>query len=198
MKGVSSVTVAPMYDEMLERLRASMRNEMALREGALQAQLSALQMQINPHFIYNTLNIISAKGMESGSEEISDLCDQFAQMLRYSTDARSRTGRAKYHLYAEQSPPGSRPADSQTRKHTAECRRQINARYEREPVQTYIPAAFHIYIRHRAEAVHYTARHRPQDGVHHYEDYRALADPEPQDSQRQQRHTGQQVAYRHY
>lgn len=91
MKGVSSVTVAPMYDEMLERLRASMRNEMALREGALQAQLSALQMQINPHFIYNTLNIISAKGLEVGSMEVSDLCDQFAQMLRYATDLRSRT-----------------------------------------------------------------------------------------------------------
>ena len=79
------------YDEMLERLRASMRNEMALREGALQAQLSALQMQINPHFIYNTLNIISAKGLEVGSMEVSDLCDQFAQMLRYATDLRSRT-----------------------------------------------------------------------------------------------------------
>ena len=34
--------------------------------------------------------------------------------------------------------------------------------------------------------------------MHYYEDYRALADTEPQDSQRQQRHTGQQVADRHY
>ena len=56
----------------------------------MQAQLNALQVQINPHFVYNTLNIISAKGMESGSEEISDLCDQFAQMLRYANDLRSR------------------------------------------------------------------------------------------------------------
>ncbi len=48
-------------------------------------------MQSNPHFIYNTLNIISAKGMECGSEEIIDICDQFARMLRYSSDLHSTT-----------------------------------------------------------------------------------------------------------
>ena len=57
----------------------------------MQARLSALQTQINPHFIYNTLNIISAKAMESGNFDIIEICDQFAQMLRYSTDTRSQT-----------------------------------------------------------------------------------------------------------
>lgn len=78
-------------NRLMGKLQTSMHNEIALREGALQAQLNALQMQINPHFIYNTLNIISAKGMECGSEEITDICDQFAQMLRYATDLRSKT-----------------------------------------------------------------------------------------------------------
>ena len=50
-----------------------------------------LQTQINPHFVYNTLNIISAKSMESGNYEVIEICDQFAQMLRYATDTRSRT-----------------------------------------------------------------------------------------------------------
>lgn len=62
-----------------------------MREGTLQAQLSACQTQINPHFVYNTLNIISAKSMESGNYEVIEICDQFAQMLRYATDTRSRT-----------------------------------------------------------------------------------------------------------
>ena len=79
------------YNHMMLQLRDSALNELALREGALQAQLSALQTQINPHFIYNTLNIISAKSMESGNLEIIEICDQFASMLRYSTDTRSRT-----------------------------------------------------------------------------------------------------------
>lgn len=85
--------------------RESTLNEIAMREGTLQAQLSALQMQINPHFVYNTLNIISAKSMESGNYDVIEICDQFAQMLRYSTDTRSRTAtmaeeleNARYYL----------------------------------------------------------------------------------------------------
>lgn len=79
------------YNEMLERLRNSTINELSLRESTLHAQLNALQTQINPHFIYNTLNIISAKSMESGNFDIIEICDQFASMLRYSTDTHSRT-----------------------------------------------------------------------------------------------------------
>ncbi len=79
------------FNQLMIRLQKSAANELALREGALQAQLSALQTQINPHFIYNTLNIISAKSMESGNFVVIEICDQFAQMLRYSTDTRSRT-----------------------------------------------------------------------------------------------------------
>ena len=79
------------FNKLILRLRESAANEMSLREGTLQAQLNALQTQINPHFIYNTLNIISAKSMESGNFDVIEICDQFAQMLRYSTDTRSKT-----------------------------------------------------------------------------------------------------------
>lgn len=79
------------FNTMMLHLRESTMNEMAMREGTLQAQLNALQTQINPHFIYNTLNIISAKSMESGNLDVIEICDQFAQMLRYSTDTRSNT-----------------------------------------------------------------------------------------------------------
>lgn len=80
-----------LFNQLMLRLQESAANEMTLREGTLQAQLSALQTQINPHFIYNTLNIISAKSMESGNFDVIEICDQFAQMLRYSTDTRSKT-----------------------------------------------------------------------------------------------------------
>ena len=79
------------FNDMMHRLRDSTLNELTLREGTLQARLSALQTQINPHFIYNTLNIISAKSLESHNFEVIEICDQFAQMLRYSTDTHSRT-----------------------------------------------------------------------------------------------------------
>lgn len=77
------------FNNLMLKQRESTLNEIAMREGTLQAQLSALQTQINPHFVYNTLNIISAKSMESGNYEVIEICDQFAQMLRYATDTRS-------------------------------------------------------------------------------------------------------------
>jgi len=79
------------FNDLMLRLRKSAQREITLQNSTLQAQLNALQTQINPHFVYNTLNIISAKGMESGNDEIIEICDQFAQMLRYSTDVRSRS-----------------------------------------------------------------------------------------------------------
>jgi two-component system sensor histidine kinase YesM len=79
------------FDEMLQALQTSTQTEIQLRESTLRAQLNALQAQINPHFIYNTLNIIAAKSMETGNEAVIDICDHFAQMLRYSTDLRSKT-----------------------------------------------------------------------------------------------------------
>ena len=79
------------FNQMMVQLRSSTMNELAMREGTLQAQLSALQTQISPHFIYNTLNIISAKAMESSNFDIIELCDQFASMLRYATYTSSRT-----------------------------------------------------------------------------------------------------------
>ncbi len=79
------------FNTLMQNLQSSAQNEMAMRESTLTARLNALQAQMNPHFVYNTLNIISAKGMESGNEDVVELCDQFAQMLRYSTDTRSTT-----------------------------------------------------------------------------------------------------------
>ncbi len=79
------------FNQLLLALHDASRNEMSLRESSLRSHLAALQAQINPHFVYNTLNIIAAKGMESGNEDIIDMCSQFAQMLRYSTDTHAET-----------------------------------------------------------------------------------------------------------
>ena len=63
-------TLEQVFNHLMTRLHESTTNEMTLREGTLQAQLNALQAQINPHFIYNTLNIISAKSMESSNYDV--------------------------------------------------------------------------------------------------------------------------------
>ena len=78
-------------DASILKLHESALAQLSLQTDTLQAQLHTLQAQINPHFIYNTLNIISAKAMETKNYEIIEICDQFASMLRYSTDTRSNT-----------------------------------------------------------------------------------------------------------
>ncbi|MCX7714733.1 MAG: histidine kinase [Clostridia bacterium] len=43
----------------------------------------ALQAQMNPHFLFNTLSVISAVGMEAGSDKIVNICQMVSDMLRY-------------------------------------------------------------------------------------------------------------------
>lgn len=79
------------FDSLIDRLNTSIHNEMQTRELHLQAQMNALQAQINPHFIYNTLNVITAKSLEHNALDIADVCDRFSNMLRYSTTIQERS-----------------------------------------------------------------------------------------------------------
>lgn len=63
-----------------ERLRAA-----AMRANWLQAQLETLRVQLHPHFLFNTLNTISAL-VGSRPEEARDLIAQLAALLRDSID----------------------------------------------------------------------------------------------------------------
>ncbi|TFE01554.1 sensor histidine kinase [Jeotgalibacillus salarius] len=49
-----------------------------------ESQLLSLQSQINPHFLFNTLNTLSKKAYLEGSEETSDLLVSIADLMRYN------------------------------------------------------------------------------------------------------------------
>jgi LytS/YehU family sensor histidine kinase len=51
---------------------------------AHQAQLRMLRYQINPHFLFNTLNAISTLIFESRREEADEVVDALARFMRYS------------------------------------------------------------------------------------------------------------------
>ena len=51
------------------------------------AYLQALQTQMNPHFLYNTLSLISAMGMEAESDDIVYACERLSELMRYVADA---------------------------------------------------------------------------------------------------------------
>lgn len=50
------------------------------------SELRALQMQMNPHFLFNTLNMIAKTAYLGDSEETVFLLQKTAQLLRYSLD----------------------------------------------------------------------------------------------------------------
>lgn len=78
------------YQAMTERLDKAVRKERRSSLLFLQAQFDTLQTQVNPHFIYNVLNIISARGIIVDDEVISEMCGSLAEMLRYSTSNKER------------------------------------------------------------------------------------------------------------
>lgn len=86
------------YNNMVKRLsylvdkvyRAEIeknRGKILLQEREIEQKKSeflALQTQINPHFLYNTLGTINAFSMLNGTDEISEMTESLANMFRYA------------------------------------------------------------------------------------------------------------------
>lgn len=78
------------YKDVLQRLNESIVKENRMSTLQLQSQFDLLQAQVNPHFIYNVLNVISNRGLENDDEVVCDMCSDLAGMLRYSTNTREK------------------------------------------------------------------------------------------------------------
>ncbi|MDD3220016.1 MAG: histidine kinase [Lachnospiraceae bacterium] len=91
------------YQNVLERLQKSIVKEKRMSLLQIQAQFDTLQSQVNPHFLYNVLNVIAARGMSNGDEGICEMCGSLAAMLRYSTNTKNRYATIREELeYLEQ------------------------------------------------------------------------------------------------
>ncbi|WP_347880062.1 histidine kinase [Paenibacillus sp. BK720] len=85
--GVLAYDINRMIDKMESMSSHVIRTQARLYESELnkkQAEFSALQSQINPHFLYNTLNCISGIGLEYGSKEIAQITSCMSKIFRYS------------------------------------------------------------------------------------------------------------------
>ena len=56
------------------KLKESHNELMISKQQEMQARMLALQSQMNPHFLYNTLSIISVMAEESMFEQIAEMC----------------------------------------------------------------------------------------------------------------------------
>ncbi len=78
------------FGQLRARLNEAVKREIQAHALQMQAHFDSLQAQVNPHFLFNTLNVLSHRGLMSGDEEVCEICDSIAAMLRYSTETGTR------------------------------------------------------------------------------------------------------------
>lgn len=81
-------------EKNIEMLRTRLSEE-ALRTATVEmelqeTQLKALQAQINPHFLFNTLNMIAQMSYLEGAERTTDLLETFSDYFRYNVESFER------------------------------------------------------------------------------------------------------------
>ncbi|MDO4867987.1 MAG: sensor histidine kinase [Clostridia bacterium] len=72
------------YRVMLNRIKQLIADIYASEKKKRETELLVLQTQINPHFLYNTLNSIHWIAMVHGLNSISDMVNSLVAILRYS------------------------------------------------------------------------------------------------------------------
>lgn len=69
---------------MIIRLRQHIQNEFELKLLRQQAEYKALLMQINPHFMFNTLELVSSLAMQRRTDDTVQVIEDLGKMMRYS------------------------------------------------------------------------------------------------------------------
>jgi two-component system sensor histidine kinase YesM len=85
--GIIAGYINRMLDKIEEDTAQLLKTQKQLYELELskkQAELSALQNQINPHFLYNTLNCISSIALVNDVTEIVTISEAMVRIFRYS------------------------------------------------------------------------------------------------------------------
>ena len=81
-----SGTIADNFNEMTVKVRELIREVTEAEENRKNAEIRALEAQINPHFLYNTLDSINWMAIEKEEYEISKMIRNLGVILRYSVN----------------------------------------------------------------------------------------------------------------
>jgi len=72
------------FNRMIVRVKTSIEDVAAAGHRTRIAEIEALQQQINPHFIYNTLEAIRMTAVINDDPEVGDMAQLLGKLLRYS------------------------------------------------------------------------------------------------------------------
>ena len=78
------------YHLLLCKFQGAMESVRQSAQREKRLELSALESQINSHFLYNTLDSINWMAIEGENYEISEMISRLARILRYSISASTR------------------------------------------------------------------------------------------------------------
>lgn len=78
--------IADGFDEMLSRMKEYIDRVYLLQIKQKDAELAALKTQIQPHFLYNTLEVIRMQAVSSGDDTVAEMISSLAEQFRYLID----------------------------------------------------------------------------------------------------------------
>jgi two-component system sensor histidine kinase YesM len=80
----NEVMLAPFTYQEFERVSKILYSSQTVNLNKRQAQYLALQNQINPHFLYNTLDGIRSEALIAGVENVAEMTEALATFFRYT------------------------------------------------------------------------------------------------------------------
>lgn len=89
------------FNLMVNRIRDLLEEVKRTQTRKKEAEFAALQSQINPHFIYNTLEMIRMRAELNDDEEVADMTFTLGKLLRYGVnheEQRTTVARELEHL----------------------------------------------------------------------------------------------------
>jgi two-component system sensor histidine kinase YesM len=86
------------FREMRSKLKRSIDSAIEAQRAEEQARLLALQSQMNPHFIYNTIATIGALAEDGQGKSAAELCANLSDMLRYVSSQKATDAPATEEL----------------------------------------------------------------------------------------------------
>ena len=85
-------------EQCFSRLNEVTRKDYEAKYLKTEAELHALQNQINPHFLYNTLELIRGRSLLQGMDDVADMAETLASLFRYSINAPGETATLSQEL----------------------------------------------------------------------------------------------------
>lgn len=84
LKDLDSFLITPFMKDQVEAMNEMLKSPQMMDMNKRQAQYLALQNQINPHFLYNTLESIRGEALIAGLDSIADMTEALAKFFRYT------------------------------------------------------------------------------------------------------------------